>query len=150
MKANDEPMALWFLSQIVISDLYNLKISFQCICMFSVSKSCTQRTYQHLFPSPLRFLEVRAGYRKETEKADYRDLKLNAQNTVKCMHNTQECVASSQKMHPLSFGPKWSFKVKQAAANFSLQRYRSVRQRQSPVNVSKHPRICGQRSKMAF
>jgi hypothetical protein len=36
------------------------------------------------------------------------------------MHNTQECVASSQKMHPLSFGPKWRFKAKQAAANFSL------------------------------
>jgi hypothetical protein len=25
MKVNDEPMALWFLSQIVISDSYNLK-----------------------------------------------------------------------------------------------------------------------------
>ncbi len=40
-----------FFLQIVIGDFYNLKISFQYICMFSVSKNCTQRTY---FPSNFR------------------------------------------------------------------------------------------------
>ncbi len=79
----------------------------------------SQLEHNSIYPSPPLLLEIRVGYRKETEKAEYRDWKLNVQNPVERMHNTQECVARSLKNTP-SLGPR------------------------------KHPRICGQWSKMAF
>ncbi len=70
MKVSDESMALWFLSQIVINDSYNLKISFQCICMFSVSETVRSAHICVLSPPPS---EVRASYRKKTRNASVED-----------------------------------------------------------------------------
>jgi hypothetical protein len=67
MKANDEPMALWFLLQIIIIDLYNLKISFQCICMYQRAKQSAGTV--PLPPSTFRD----TGRLLKTGKAEYRD-----------------------------------------------------------------------------
>ncbi len=104
---------------------YNLKISFQCICMFSISETVRSAHVCVFSPPPS---EVWAGYRE-----------ISASESGRCtsMHvSTLECVARSfkKKMHRVSAqnisagnGPKWRFRARQATATFLLLKYKYAR-----------------------
>jgi hypothetical protein len=76
---------------------------------------CTQRTYQHLFPSDFR----NSVRREMREGKSVHRMKVQCVRVRSIYVSTLEFAARSLKNAP-SLGPKWRFKAKQAAANFSL------------------------------
>ncbi len=90
-------------------------------------------------PSPPLLLEIRAGYWRQGKPSTGTESSMH-QNLVKiyCMYCTQECVARSQKVHLLSAQNGVS-RLKHAAANFLLQRYRSVCQSSYSWKKSQFP-----------